>query len=219
MDPITIGIGIVILVTAAVSAAVRHYNNKVKRANEALDKLAKVLGQYADAYLFEDCDKVVINEVKQYTKRLRAKGKLSEIMQSMNLKDRKDYISKVVCEIAFIMKVELSDINIIDLGPYTFGQSYVDDGKYKIDLNEVVLIADPDRLLQTVCHELRHLQQMQSLSDDKWGFSNNRKAQWILAFNNYVQADSDSEIQYTAYVMQSIEIDANKFANEVTGEG
>lgn len=218
MDPITIGGGILLLVTAAVSAAIRHYQNKVAKINATLGKLATALEQYAKAYQFEECDKPVINAVKHYVKSQRSKGKLSTVINSMELNDRKDYMNKIVREIARIMNIELSDINIIDLGPYTFGQSYIEDGKYKIDLNEVVLIADPDRLLQTVCHELRHLQQMQALCDDKWGFSNHRKAQWMMSFNDYIQSDTDSEMQYAAYVMQSVEIDANKFAIEVTGE-
>jgi len=216
MEPITIGTGIVILVAAAVAAAIRHYKNKIAKTNEALKKLEQSLGQYANAYQFEDCDRPVIDAVKQYIKRLRARGKLSVIMDSMDLEDRKDYIKRVVRDIANIINIELSEISIRYLGEYTFGQSYVEEGKYKIDLNEVVLMADPDHLLQTVCHELRHLQQMQALCNDRWGFSNNRKAQWMKAFNDYVNPETD--MQYTAYRLQSIEVDANNFAKEVTSE-
>lgn len=218
MDPITLGGGLIILVTAAVSAAIAHYSNKVARVNAALDKFKTALAQYATAYQFEECDKPVIEAVRQYVKSLRSKGSLSEIMSKMEVNDRKAYMQKVVREIARAMNVEVHGINIVDLGPNTFGQSYVDNGKFMVDLNEALLIADPDRLLQTVCHELRHLLQMQALSDDKWGFSNNRKAQWMIAFQNYVQAEGDIEMQYPAYIMQSIEIDANKFAAVVTSE-
>ncbi|MDE7135097.1 MAG: hypothetical protein K2N91_00540 [Muribaculaceae bacterium] len=218
MEPITIIGGIVLLVTATVATAITHYRNKIAKTNAALAKFAAALTQYAEAYQFEECDKPMISAVKNYIDTLRCKGNLATVMESMDMADRKSYIHKVVREIASLMKIELSDINIVDLGPYLFGQSYIEAGKYKVDLNEAMLVADPDRLLQTACHELRHLQQMQALENDKWGFSINRKAQWMAAFNNYVNNEDGSKLQYIAYVMQSIEVDANKFAIEVAGD-
>lgn len=217
MDPITIGGALVIFVTTAVATAIAHYRNKIAQTNAALAKFATALTQYAQAYEFEECDKPVISAVKNYIDSLRSNGNLASIMESMDMEDRKSYIHKIVREIARLMKIDVSDINIVDLGPFLFGQSYNEGGKYKVDLNESMLVANPDRLLQTACHELRHLQQMQSLENDKWGFSINRKAQWMAAFTNYVNNEDGSQLQYAAYVMQSIEVDANKFAIEVAG--
>lgn len=218
MEPITIGVGLVILVTAGVAMAISHYREKIAKTNAALAKLAIALAQYAEAYQFEECDKPVINAVKNYIDNLRSNGNLNSIMESMDLDDRRSYFQKIVREIARLMRIDVADIIIVDLGPCIFGQSYMDDGKYKVKLNEAILIANPDRLLQTACHELRHLQQMQALTNDKWGFSNNRKAQWMTAFNSYVNIEDGSQLQYMAYVLQSIEIDANKFAIEVAGD-
>lgn len=218
MDPITIGGGLVIFVLAATAIAIDHYKTKIKSTNAAMDKLRVALGQYAEAYQFEECDTPVINAVKDYISSLRSGGSLADVMGSMDLDERKVFMQKIVREIANIMDIDLSNINIEYLQATVFGQSYMDGENYNIDLNEAILIADPDRLLQTACHELRHLQQMQALKKDKWGFSINRKAQWMMAFNYYVNAEDNSEIQYIAYVLQSIEVDANKFALEVNSE-
>ncbi len=217
MEPITIGSGIFILVTASVAIAIKHYRTKIARKNAELQKLATALSQYAEAYQFEDCDTPVIEALSNYVTSLRSNGTLATIMNRMDVSQRKEYMVKVVRNIARIMNIELSEVNINNLGQFVFGQSYKENDEYCVDLNEVLLIADPDRLLQTVLHELRHLQQMQALVNDNWGFSINRKAQWILAFSNYVDAEEGSNFQYLAYAMQSVEVDANKFAAKVLG--
>lgn len=217
MEPITLAIaGMVFLVTAAVSVAVTHYRTKVAAKNADIDKLRTSLEQYASTYQFEPCDAPVIAAVRKYISGLRAKGNLSGIMQDMDLNDRKAYTARVVRDIAKAMDIGIDDINICDLGLFVHGAAYNEDGRFKIDINEALLIADPDALLNTICHELRHVQQLQSLMHDKWGFSNQRKAQWMASFDNYVNVDERNEAQYAAYERQPIEVDANMFAEAVT---
>ena len=109
------------------------------------------------------------------------------------------------------MKNLLKDVNL-KLKNYLIA-AVPDRNPVTIYLNEVLLVADPEQLVKTMCHELKHCVQYQSLTNNIWGYSPQRIAQFLYSWREYVSCDSRES--YEAYLKQIIEIDANKYVDRI----
>lgn len=211
MEPITTTIAIITAITAAV--ATRQYI-KLRNKNEEIDSLVRVLNQYSSSYAFEKCDEPMIRKCSQYLEAYLKDSSLADKLAGKCREEQKQIVDALVMQLARRMKVNLSAINIQPLSGGTLGAEIVDDkGKIELYLNEDLIDADPDRLVFIMLHELRHAVQDSALRNDVWGFSDERKAQWLIGNQQYVSADSAAK--YRAYYFQILENDANAFASAV----
>ncbi len=212
MELITIIVGgAVLLVTAAVAAVIKKYK-EVQRLNEALNAFRRSLEVYSETYSLETPDNELISKCQTTIQELFHGDIEKEFAKRETLDEKKAFAQEVIHELANCMSVTLDEVVIENLGEYTYGTTDSEHGK-AIWLNEMLLIADPEKLIRTMCHELKHCVQIQSLTNNTWGYSDVRIAQYLYSLKYYVQGDSYES--YEAYRKQIIEIDANKFADEV----
>lgn len=212
MELITIIVGgAVLLVTAAVAAVIKKYK-EVQRLNEALNAFRRSLEVYSETYSLETPDNELISKCQTTIQELFHGDIEQEFAKRETLDEKKAFAQEVIHELANCMSVTLDEVVIENLGEYTYGTTDSEHGK-AIWLNEMLLIADPEKLIRTMCHELKHCVQIQSLTNNTWGYSDVRIAQYLYSLKYYVQGDSYES--YEAYRKQIIEIDANKFADEV----
>lgn len=213
MELVTLAIGgIVILVTAGVAWVIDKYV-EVQRKNREIDALRTAIAQYAQTYSFEDCDVKIINKCRKYISRKFGNNIEGAFAKCETMEAKKQFATEIVKELSECMGVDVDKVVFEDLGLFTRGCANSENGKMYIVLNEALLIADPEQLVKTTCHELRHCTQFQSFSDNKWGFSSQRVAQWLYSWHHYV--DCGSAEAYEAYQQQIIEIDARNFADAV----
>ena len=213
MEPVTLIIaGIAIVLTASLAYAVNKYQ-EIQQKNAEIESLRRTLGQYEGTYFFERVDKEMINKCRAFFDK-RFNGHLrEEFSKYATVEEKKEFTKGVVMELAQCIGVKVDQIQIEDIGPDTRGYADIENGIVTVYLNEVLLIADPQQLVKTMCHELRHCVQFQSFTNNIWGYSSERVAQWLYSWENYVQCESAES--YEAYVKQIIETDANKFADTV----
>lgn len=210
MEPITM---IAVATTTAVAIFVRQYI-KIKNKDEEIESLIQSLTQYSSSYSFETCDKVIINECQNYLKSYLNGKTFAQILQGKSTEEKKRITENLVSELSKRMKVQINTLNIQPLNGGTLGSEVVtDDGQIVLYLNECLLEADPDKLVFVMLHELRHAIQDSSLRNDIWGFSDERKAQWLIGNQQYVRVNSQA--QFRAYYYQILENDANAFAEAV----
>lgn len=211
MEPVTLIIaGIAIVLTASLAYAVNKYQ-EIQKKNTEIESLRRALGQYEGTYFFERADKEMINKCRAFLDR-RFNGHLGEeFAKYATIEEKKEFAKGIVKELAQCIGVKVERIQIEDIGLDTRGYADIENGIVTVNLNEVLLVADPEQLVKTMCHELRHCVQFQSFTNNIWGYSAERVAQWLYSLENYVQCESAES--YEAYVKQIIEIDANKFAD------
>ena len=214
MEPITtitIG-GAVIVLTAALAYAVSKYR-EIQEKNKEIEALRRSLNAYAETYAFEDADEELVKKCQSKIKELFKGGIEKEFNKYKTVKEKKAFARKVALELAKCMNVQVDNIEIADLGPYTRGAAVPDCNPVTIYLNEVLLVADPEQLIKTMCHELKHCVQYQSLTNNIWGYSPQRIAQYLYSWEHYVSCDSLG--CYEGYFNQIIEIDANKYVDRI----
>ncbi len=204
--------GTVIVVSAALGIAIKKHK-EVKQKNAEIEALRRSLNGYAETYSFEKADEELIKKCQAKIKELFHNGIEKEFNKYQTIEERKAFAQKVVSELAKCMNVKVDKIKIEDLGPCTRGVAVPDNGEVTIYLNEVILVADPEQLVKTMCHELKHCVQYQALTNNVWNYSPQRLAQYLYSWERYVSCDSIES--YEAYVKQIIEIDANKFADRI----
>lgn len=205
MDPITIatlGIGTLLV------AAIIIYRNFQKKNNELKAAIA-ALETYSQTYAFETCDEEIIKKVSNYLQN-KFGGNYEEIFDNYkSLEEKKAFFQKIALELAAEMQVEIGNLSIESTEPGVLGAT-TGNGKDVI-INEVLLIADPKQAICTLCHEFRHCMQYQAIFDNKWGFSDQRIAEWIYSFKRY----NECRGLFLAYANTIVEIDAENFANTV----
>ena len=206
---ITVG-AIVLIVGVVVARSVAKFR-EIEEENEVLVKIAsslkEALDQYANTYELEECDKRIIEDCK---KQLKCEfGENLEIAKTYSemktMEERERFTIDIVHKIAAAMGVDVGDISFEEWEDSLYGTA---DSKGNIRINKALLVENQEKLINTICHELRHLLQQQSLIDDKWGFSVQRKEQWLTSINNYVNG-------FMGYERQIIEVDARKFAEMI----
>lgn len=211
MEPITTTIAVITAITTCIS--VRQYV-KLKNKNEEIDSLLVALNQYSSTYVFEKCDEAMINDCQKFLSSYLNGKSFAQMLEGKTDTEKKQITEKLVSELAKCMKVNVSAINIQQLSEGTLGAETVDDsGNIILYFNADLLSVDPDRLIFIMLHELRHAVQDSSLRNDVWGFSDERKAQWLIGNQQYIRGDSQSK--FRAYYYQILENDANVFASAV----
>ena len=213
MELVTIIIGGAALVVSAGVAWVVDKYEEVKRKNQEIEALTRAIEQYAQTYSFEPSDEILIENCRSYLKKKFGNDIEGEFARYETIQEKKAFAKKFVYELSVCMGVNIDNIIIDDLGLFTYGYAFIENGEMNIYLNEALLISDPSQLVKTVCHELRHCVQLTSLTNNIWGFSPQRVAQWLYSWQNYV--DCNSLEAFEAYRKQIIEIDANSFADAV----
>ena len=214
MDPITICAiaGVTLAVATTIAGFARLYC-KIESKQKEIESLQQSLGIYADSYAFEDCDEQMINECRNRLNKLLAGQTFKQRLDGKNIDEQRTILKQIVNEMADSMKVRVDNLIIEPKESLILGSEQMNEkGEITLFLNEALLIVDPDKLLFTLLHELRHGVQDTSFRNNKWGFSNQRIALWMCGLRNYVQPNENS---YNAYFNQVLEIDANKFADTV----
>ena len=227
MDPITIGV-IVVLVSAYTARAIRRYRDGKKRKDEQIEEflnglakrekeLAKELGklqlQKERSYIPENPDLRLIDECKSLLRQVFPNG-IDARFENLNIEERERFMKQFANQVAHIMQVEVRNIQFCELPETTYG-NYNHQNK-EIRINQVILLADPKEVIDTIFHELKHGIQFEAVSgEDKWGYSSQLKAQWLncMGKENYIEGD----ISYIAYATQAIEVDARMFSRTIMG--
>ena len=213
MELVTIIIGgVVLLVSAGVAWVIDKYN-EVKRKNSEIEALQTAITQYSQTYSFEPCDEKIIRKCRSYLGNKFPGTIENEFSKYQTLEDKKLFASIIAQELAECMGVDLDEVLFDELGLFTRGYATLENDKTTIVLNEAFLLADPRQIVKTMCHELRHCIQFQSLIKNKWGYSPQRIAQWLYSSQHYICFDSIEK--YEAYRKQIIEIDALNFAEAI----
>ncbi|MBQ3594426.1 MAG: hypothetical protein II981_03340 [Bacteroidales bacterium] len=209
--------GTVIVVSAALGVAIAKHK-EVKQKSAEIEALSRSLNGYAETYIFENADINMIHNCKNTIEELFGNdiGNIEkEFAKRKTIEDKKRYAQEIVHKIAGSMNVRIDAIKIENLPVCLYGVAYTNDENddmYGIMLNEILVIDNPIQFVKTTCHELRHLVQYQAILNNIWGFSNQRIAQYMYGSKkeNYVDEGS-----MDAYKKQSIENDANKYADAV----
>ena len=214
MELVTLAIlGMILVVPEIVAKIVEQYQAR-KTMKEEADSLRQSLEQYASTYSFEDADIPMIEACRDYLSRRFPDGIESSFNQLETLEEREQFAREIIGELASCMNVKVSSIEFSNMSVELYGQAVPNnDGACKICLNRAVLVADPRQFVKTICHELRHVVQYKSFTENTWGHSPARVAQWLYSWNNYVSCTSATN--YLAYSSQIIEVDANKYADEL----
>lgn len=220
MEPVTLTIaGVVLTVSAGVAWGVRKYkevqkkNQEIAFYNAALVSCYRALRQYSDSYMFEECDQVLIRKCQEYLNQRFHGNYAMNFAQRQTLEEKKALAVEVCWGLANEMGLHLDEIRIEQMDEFSNGDFIVKGDYCMIRLKEALLIADPDQLVRTICHELRHCMQCQALTNDRWGFSPQRIGTWLYCMEYYVRADA--VYNYEPYLRQSIEVDANNFAEAI----
>ena len=209
MEPISIAVGgVVLLVSAGIAVIVDQYKS-LRAKNIELEELKNSLGQYSETYMFEECDLYMIDKCREFLRKEFPTGIEEKFASIETLEEKQKYASNVSKELAKIIKVDFKGIAFEEMQFYENGKT---TGEKEIVLNVALVLADPEQLITTMIHELRHCLQIQSISgNDVWGFSDAKKAQWLFSFEKY----QSGTICYAAYREQPVERDAVLFAESI----
>jgi len=209
-------LGVVIVVSAAIAFVVEQYQAR-KQAAEIAEQLRKSLGQYCKIYSLEECDNVLIEKCRDYLLNKFPDGVAHEFVNLDTMEARKQLAEDIVLELASCMNIEGVKVDFPPMSSNDYGcMKPIEGGGFQVCLNEALLVADPEQLVKTICHELRHAIQFQSFTDNRWGYSPSRVAQWLYSWNNYIPCTS--VINFEAYYSQIIEVDARLFVDELYKE-
>ena len=202
--------GIAVAIAAAIAERIyRYLTNVGPGEDERTQVIEKLSEEYIQSYTFSPADEKLKNDTVDCLKRICPNGLGEKLSQFDTHEARKEYAEKVVYQLAEAMGVELEGVCIEDEMPdYTLGLFH--DQGY-ITINAVIMEADPERILMTIVHELRHGVQYQACikDNDRWGFSTEVKGIWYFNWQNYIDEPFD------LYQKQPLEYDANMFANAV----
>ena len=217
MEPITLTIcGIALLLTATTAAAYKQYE-AVQSKNRQIEAIRKSLQGYVMTYTAEAADVTMIDNCRNFIKSTFGDG-IDETFNRLDTVEQREQLAvQTAREMAGIMGINVREVLIDDLGLCTRGYTQQCEDGVKVVLNRAVMLADPQQLVKTMCHELRHCVQLSALQNDNpWGFSDARLAQWLYSWVNYIPGEQQDA--YEGYATQAIETDASWFASRVFPE-
>lgn len=216
IDPIT---GLVIIIVGGFAWATyeiikkRRESERQRREIEALIQVAK---QYADSYKFENCDEVLIKKCQDLIKNSFGNDINGTYNKFNTYEERMELLNPFITQLAREMQIQNVEVRFEDLPPHCCGETSNmiknENGSIVVTVNKMLVMYDPTQLIHTLCHEFRHVIQQQALSNNIWGFSNQRLAQWLYSFNYYINPISQEYV--ISYALQIIEIDAECFSEE-----
>lgn len=215
MDPITLGV----TVLAGLTVAGAYLYKKClaeRRKNAEILALTQALERYASQVDLEEVDRPIVATVRDVLDRTCSPS-VEERVEGMGLEERRQFFDALLREVAREMQLDLKSVTFGDIDSGQTGLCHNDGFDIHVIISEAIIMADPKQAVEVICHELRHAQQFASFTDDKWGFSDRRKAQWLAEYAANASASSSGEDwQYRVYISQSIELDAYKFAHAAT---
>lgn len=235
MDPITLTAGIIILVPTSLALLVKHYREGLKKEKERTNALLKSLSQVKEAYVLEPADEKLIEECHQLKTEIFPDGVQSRFNQFNSLEEREKFVRDFIGRAASIMHVTIEEVQFYELainnpGAYSYNSPQLNISK-GIVLNRLYLLEEPNVLIETIFHELKHAVQNEALwESDVWGYSASRKAQWMSAMPKVIEYKDEIKVEeryvnpgeysdpynvFEAYALQVIEIDARIFAENV----
>lgn len=198
--------GSIVIVVAAIYL-------RIQERGEKIEDYQKVIKKYINNYPFEECDKSMIESCRLYIATRFSGNFHAEFDSRQSLTEKKQLVLTVAQELITRMGVKVDEVQFVDLRPYTYGKGGMDNtGKSVVRLNEKLILTDSKQLIKTLCHELRHCVQIQSITDNVWGYSDQRVALWLANYEDYLDSD---ECMFLAYKLQPIELDANAFAEAI----
>lgn len=219
MEPVTIGIGIAVILTSTLAALVTRYRRRIREQDQNMQAVVEYLQtckqeaektrrQYEIAYEHEACDEKLIVPCRDLLKSLCPNGIEQRFNQLHTLDARKRFLTDLTVRAAQIMQIAPVSVSFAEMQPQTYGG--YDLTEERICLNELYVIEQPVRIVESIFHELKHVVQRRSLSDKRWGYSARLRGLWKICFEQY-----SCGIFYEAYATQAIEIDARHFAEEI----
>ena len=215
MEPLTIGAIIILGLTAAGSYLYAKCRTEKCKTAE-IEALTQALERYASQVSLEPVDIPIVDAVRP-TLTQYCSPSVEERVKDMNLAARREFFSAVVRDVAHAMQVDIRSISFGDIGEGHVGRCHNEGPDIHLSIADALIMADPRRAVAIICHELRHAQQFTSFTNDKWGFSDRRKAQWLSEYTATASRHAtESEAMYRAYRCQMLELDANNFAYAVT---
>lgn len=202
--------GGIVIVVAAIYLKIQEREREIEDYQKVIKKYIK---KYINNYPFEECDKSMIESCRLYIATRFSGNFHAEFDSCQSLAEREQLVQTVAQELITRMGLRVDEVQFVDLGPYTYGKGGMDNtGKNVVRLNEKLILTDPKQLIKTLCHELRHCVQIQSITDNVWGYSDQRVALWLANYGDYPDSD---ECMFLAYKLQPIELDANAFAEAI----
>lgn len=215
--------GATMVIAASLAYGIKKYQ-EVKQKNEEIlsatislcienKALQESLNAYAETYSLENPDRELAIRLKNKIYELFGDGVKREFEKRKTLQEKQIFAQYVIRELinSIGVKVDFIEFDYENMDG-AFGETKIDaNNNVIVTLNEVLLVDDPVQLLKTACHELKHCVQIQSLTNNVWGYSSKRIAEYLYSWEHYV---SPSSIECAeAYEKQIIEIDANKFVD------
>lgn len=199
-------VGGIVIIVAAIYLKIQEKNKKIRDFQALVEK-------YIKNYQFEECDKPMIERCRLYISS-RFSGRIEEHFARCNNESEKELLlHSVAQELISRMGVKVDKVEILDLGPYIYGQAGSSPtGEVVVQLNKTLIDTDPKQLIKTLCHELRHCVQFQSITDNVWGYSDQRVALWMANKEDYL---NPIDRTFETYELQPLELDANAFAEAV----
>lgn len=199
-------VGGIVIVVAAIYL-------KIQKKNAAIRDFQALVEKYIKNYQFEECDKPMIERCRLYISS-RFSGRIEDHFARYETEAEKEQLLySVAQELISRMNVKVDKVEILDLDPHTHGQAGKSPtGEVVVQLNKNLLHTDPKQLIKTLCHELRHCVQFQSITDNVWGYSDQRVALWMANKEDYF---NPMERTFETYELQPLELDANAFAEAV----
>lgn len=216
--------GVAIVVSASVAWGINKYQ-AIKRKNEEIliaaislhvekEALQKSLSTYAETYSLEEPDSELIERFKNKIKDIFRGNIENEFLKRETVEEKRLFAQQVIYELINSIGVKVDNIEFVhEELKGAFGETGSSNGIVTVRLDEVLLVDDPIQLIKTACHELKHCVQIQTITNNVWGYSPQRVAEYLYSWQNYVSPTSLECIE--AYEKQIIEIDANKFVDAV----
>ena len=217
MDPISIAI----LIAAGLAYAINYIAQEIEVKDKVINllkiyskEISTVRRQKMDAYVDEPCDARMQQAGADVLKREFPQGIAERFATMKSLEERQAFMADLTRGVANAMGVDVNEVTFSEgregeFGLYRYKDQETGNISKQVWMNAVYLASEPEQVVRTMLHELRHGVQCQALFEaDKWGFSARRKAEWLSNETSYVNCTE-------AYKLQEQELDADVFAERV----
>ena len=217
MDPISIAI----LVIAGLAYAINYIAQEIELKDKVINllkiyskEITTIRRQKMDAYVDEPCDTRMQQACADLLRHEFPQGIVKKFATMKSLEERRAFMADLIHRVANVMGVDVNEVTFSEgqegsYGYYRYRDQATGNISKQVWMNNVYLASEPEQVVRTMLHELRHGVQCQALFEaDKWGFSARRKAEWLSNETSYVNCTE-------AYKLQEQELDADVFAERV----
>lgn len=217
MDPVTIGVGLIILVGASLKLLMDRYDKMSLERDMAIavveamgQETRQVLTQHKASHVDDPCDIEMQKACSEVLKQWFPQGIEQKFASLTSLEERQAFMGNLTQDLAKALQIELHEVVFGEgheslCGGYQYKDPKEDRITKMIWVNNLYLIKDPEFAIGVILHELRHAVQAESIfEDNKWHISIQRRKEWMYSNSCYVSNTA-------AYSLQSNEIDAEVF--------